>query len=158
VGALSVSPSEPWNRANTKLGNRESWTQEGMNLNKVLFIDGIEDGKPLFKLSKKAEFGLFRANMLPSEIMELTESSLAKLVNSSATSTANLTPASFAGKPGFQFTFRYVTDNDVPIKGQATGAVHNGKLYMIIYQAAETHYFDKGLAEDTRLTGSAQIN
>lgn len=157
IGALSVQPASPWNKAPIKFAGREFWTREGVYLDHIIFIDGLPDGKPLFVVDKRAEFGLFRAHMLPSDVMELTESSLAKLYGSALIETRNLRPAPFGNKPGFRFDYGYVSALDVPMKGLAAGAIIDGRLYLILYEAAETHYFEAGLPEVEALIRSAAI-
>lgn len=155
TGAMTVTTTQAWNKATGNLHGREYWTQDGTALNTVIFVNGIADGTPLFKASKKAQFGTFQATMLPHEIMELTESSLAKAFGSSATTTSNLSPAEFIGVTGFEFNYSFVTQADVPTKGLARAAVKDGKLYMILYQAAETYYYEAGLPEAERIMNSA---
>lgn len=158
LGGLTVEPQQAWNKAAAKSGGREVWTQDGLLLNSLVFFNGVTTGGRLFHAGQDSNYGRFDATMLPSEIMELTESSLAKLINSSKTTTADLKPATFAGRPGFQFTYAYVDASDVPMKGLATGAVADGKLYMILYQAAATHYYQKGLAEAERIIQTARLD
>lgn len=155
--AMQVATDQAWNKSPQKLAGNQLWTLDGQMLNAIVFLEGIEDGKPLFKVSKKAEYGVFRSNMLPNEVMELAESSLAKIMNTSATSTSNLKPITFAGSKGFQFNYTYVTDLDVPMKGLASGAIINGKLYLILYHAAETHYYGKTLPEAEHIVASARV-
>lgn len=157
VGALALSPEIAWNKAAQSRAGSEIWTQDGQALNTLTFIQGIPDGKPIFKVSRVRQFGPFRKNMLPNEIMELTESSLSKLVNSAVISTENLKAVKFGGQPGFQFNFRYTDNSDVPVRGLAAGTVKNGKLYMILYTAAELYYYDKGLKEAERLLTTAKV-
>ncbi|RMF11993.1 MAG: hypothetical protein D6763_01890 [Alphaproteobacteria bacterium] len=156
AGAMSVTPTQAWNKATGGFLGREYWTQDGTALNVILFINGIADGEPLFKARKTAQFGAFRATMLPHEIMELTESSLAKAFGSTATATSNLRPVEFMGATGFAFNYSFVTQADVPTRGLARGVVKDGKLYMILYQAAETYYYEAGLPEAEQIMNSAR--
>lgn len=157
LGAMSVEPVSAWNKPGGKTGGRVVWTQQGIYLDRITFIDGIRDGKPLFAFGKRAEFGLFRAAMLPNEVMELTESSLAKLHNSALVETGGLRPAPFGGAPGFRFDYHYVSAMDVPMKGLAAGAVVEGRLYLILYEAPETHYFEAGLPEAEAVIQSVSL-
>lgn len=157
LGAMSVEPVSAWNRSSAKVGGRVVWTQQGIYLDRLTFIDGIRDGKPLFAFGKREEFGLFRAAMLPNEVMELTESSLAKLHGSALVETHGLRPATFGDVPGFRFDYRYVSGMDVPMKGLAAGAIVEGRLYLILYEAPETHYFEAGLPEAEAIIQSVSL-
>lgn len=156
VGDFDVSPTQSWNQASGKVFGRQLWTQDGQLLNTIIFFDGIQDGQPLFKITKKAEHGIFKSTMLPNEIAELTESSMAKVMNTSATKVSDLKPVDFLNGRGFEFTLSYVNSSDVPMKSLARAAVRNNKLYMILYNAAEMHYYDRSIQEVEAIMASAK--
>ncbi len=160
VKALSVNAGSPWNKAPSVAapGGRTTWTADGLLLNRVVFFEGIEDGKPLYKASKKQQLPIFSADMLPNEIVESFEATLTRLTGSSITATRNLRPFEFAGFQGFAFDYEYVGGDDVKRRGKAAGTVYEDKLYMIAYEGADLLYFDRRAAEADRIIGSAVID
>lgn len=158
VKDISVEPSTAWNKVPFAPSGTVQWTQDGQLLNSVTFISGILPGKPIFKVSKRAEFGLFRADMLPNEIMELTESSLSKAYSTTLFEASDLKPARFGDTPGFRFSYRYVRgDDDVERIGVAAGAVKKDKLYLILCEGTSLVYYER-IAEDAeRILATAQI-
>ena len=157
VKGISVTAETSWNKAPTASG-RTIWTANGLSLDSVTFFEGIQNEKPLYNLSKKAELPVFRSDMLPNEIVEVFESTVAKMVNSTVHNTANLRPADFGGVTGFQFDYSYIGGDNVPRKGMAAGAVRDGKLYMIAYEGAATHYYDLHKAEAERMIAGARLH
>ena len=76
VGSLAVSPGLNWNLApkiHTPVARRESqsWTQDGLNLNRLIVIPAVPDGEPIFKApQKRSALPNFRAGMLPNGILD----------------------------------------------------------------------------------------
>ena len=158
VKDISVEPSLSWNQVTRGLPGATQWTQDGQLLNSIIFISGVEDGKPMFTVSKKAEFPIFHANMLPNEVMELTESSLSKGFDATLIETSDLTPMKFASVDGFRFAFRYVPRGDeVERHGIAVGAIKDGKLYMILSEGTSLVYYDKIAPEAEHIFESAML-
>ncbi len=81
--------------------------------------------------------------MLAPDIAQLFESSYRVSVGTSLMSIDPIEPAVFAGQPGFRFAYSFVVQGEeVRRKGEATGAVIGGKLYLITFEAPVIHYFD----------------
>lgn len=158
---LSVVPSTDWNRLGAKIGrNAESWTLDGLSLNDLSFYAGIEDGRTLFREVDKKNRPLpkFSSKMLLSEIVQMFEGSYRIASGTSLFSIGNVEPATFAGKPGIRFTYSFVQqDEEVKRNGEATGAIINGKLYLITYEAPAIYYFDRDVAAYRKLVESAKV-
>lgn len=144
--ALTVTPTVDWNRMGARPGrNAESWTLDGLSLDDLTFYGGIDDGLTLFRDSKKKTEPLpkFSKTMLAPDIAQLFESSYRVSVGTSLMTIDSMEPATFAGQPGFRFTYSFVVQGEeVRRKGEANGAVINGKLYLITFEAPVIHYFD----------------
>lgn len=143
---LTVTPSVDWNRLGARPGrNAESWTLDGLTLNDLTFYSGIANDTTLFRDAKKktAPLPRFSSTMLAPDIAQLFESSYRVSIGTSLMSIDGVEPATFAGKPGFHFTYTFVIQGEeVRRKGEATGAVIGGKLYLITFEAPVIHYFD----------------
>lgn len=163
-GGMTVTPSVAWNKAPRGYDQpryEEVWTADGILLNTVTFYAGVPEGKALIRLRKSAErqAPLFKAAMLPQEIAEFVESTYRVLSGSTVFNVESLKPSVFAGEQGFQMDFNYVLQSDeLKRRGRAVGAIKNGKLYMMLYDATATHYFEATAAEFDRIAKSAQIS
>ncbi len=155
VGNLAVSPGLNWNLApklQTPVARRESqsWTQDGLNLNRLIVIPAVPDGEPIFKaLQKSSALPNFRAGMLPNELVELAESSIEKLFGEgeSVVETDNLRPHRFGEHIGVLFDLRMTLAVGPKYRGLVGSFIAADQLYMIIYLAADPHYFEKYLRE-----------
>jgi hypothetical protein len=156
---LTVTPGMDWNRLSGRPGrNAESWTLDGLSLNDLTFYGGIADGAPLFRDARKKTDPLpkFSSTMLIPDIAQLFESSYRVSVGTSLMSIDSIEPQTFAGKPGFHFTYSFVVQGEeVRRKGEATGAVIDGKLFLITFEAPAIHYFDADIAAARAVQASA---
>ena len=129
---LTVTPKADWNRMSARPGrSAESWTIDGVSLDDLAFYGGIAHGETLFRDAKKktAPLPKFSSTMLLPDIASLFESSYRVSLETSLMTIDTIEPATFAGKPGFRFTYTFVVkDEEVRRKGEATGAVIDGKL------------------------------
>jgi hypothetical protein len=166
--SMTVSPASSWNRIpslvasagpNTISPKAEIWTQDGPLLNQLTFYGAIKDGEALFKLPSRADTKapVFKASMLPQEVVEFVEKNYRVQTGSPVFNVTNVKPVTFSGQPGFQFDFDFTTNDEVRRKGRAAGAVKNGALYLIVYEGAAVHYFDRNLAEFDRMVAGATI-
>lgn len=158
---LSVVPPNDWNRLGAKIGrNAESWTLDGLSLNDLSFYAGIEDGRTLFREVDKKNRPLpkFSSKMLLPDIVQMFEGSYRIASGTSLFSIGNVEPATFAGQPGVRFSYSFVQqDEEVKRNGEATGAIINGKLYLITYEAPAIYYFDRDIAAYRKLVETAKI-
>ncbi|MEQ9661271.1 MAG: hypothetical protein RLN87_01840 [Parasphingopyxis sp.] len=160
---LVVTAPNAWNRAGTLTGpgkNAELWTLDGPRLNEITFYGGIADGETLFRETDRRERPLprFRAAMLPPEIAALFESSYRVASGTALFVMGAMAPADFAGQQGFRFDYDYtLRGEEIRREGRATGAVIDGRLYMITFEAPEIHYFENGLADYEAIVTSARI-
>ncbi len=159
--ALTVTPSQPWNRASAFAGkNAESWTLDGQSLNDLTFYGGISDGQTLFRDFDKRDRPLprFSATMLAPDIAQLFEGSYRVATGTSLFTIGRMEPATFAGRPGFRFDYGFTLQGEeVRRRGEATGAVIDAKLYMVTFEAPAIHYFASGLSAYRTILRSATL-
>lgn len=158
---LTVTPSVDWNRLGARPGrNAESWTLDGLTLNDLTFYSGIANDTTLFRDAKKktAPLPRFSSTMLAPDVAQLFESSYRVSIGTSLMSIDGVEPATFAGRPGFHFSYTFVIQGEeVRRKGEATGAVIGGKLYLITFEAPVIHYFDATRDAAKTVVDSAKI-
>ena len=162
-GVLAVEPTKDWSYVSTFSlygAHVVVWTMDGPALNKLCFVAGLSDNSSIHadRPGSPPE-PRFRANMTPTEVMELFEAAYSRPTGSPVIfGTSNLQPAKFAGHKGFRFDFNFVDQADeVERKGFATGTIHKGRLYLVFYHGARIHYFAKNLPEVERIVASARL-
>ena len=166
---MSVTPASSWNRAPASVGmsangalngKAEVWTLDGPALNQITFFGAIKDGEALIKAAPGAQTKppLFKSSMLPQEVVEFVEKSYRVLTGSPVFQVSDVRPAQFGGEQGFRFDFSFTTQDEVRRKGRAVGTIRNGQLYLMVYEAAAIHYFDRNLAEFDSMAQGAKIS
>jgi len=158
---LMVTPPRDWNRLGSRIGrNAESWTLDGLSLNDATFYGGVSNDETLFREVSKKERPLprFSATMLMPDVAALFEGSYRVANGTSIFSIDSMEPGSFAGRDGFHFTYSFTLQADeVRRKGEAYGAIIEGKLYMATFEAPVIHYFDRDLESFRALVSTARI-
>lgn len=158
---LTVTPGIAWNRLGPRLGrNAEAWTLDGNSLNDLIFYTAIPAGATLFREVDKKNKPLpkFDGKMLAPDVAAMFESSYRIANSTSLFSVDSIEPATFAGKSGFRFTYSFTVQNEeVKRSGEATGAIVNGQLYLITYEAPKIHYYDRNIADYRAVVASAKI-
>jgi hypothetical protein len=162
---LNVKTSQAWNLAPgavSPASRSESrvWTQDGILLDRILFIPGVPGGETLFKPgSSDQALPAFRSDMLPNEIEELTESSIARLFPKGEVSveTHNLRPHRYADNQGFLFDMEILLTDGPDYGAIAGGFVADSKLYLIVFLGAKPYYFEKHRDEVLAIIRGASI-
>jgi hypothetical protein len=156
---LTVTPDQGWNKGIRPGRLSESWTLDGLSINELTFYGGIADNKTLFREIDKTNKPLprFSKTMLLPDIAQLLETSYRVAIGTPLMKIEAMEPAAFAGSQGFRFTYSLTTPDDVKRRGEARGAIINGALYMITYEAPRIHYFDRDLGSFQKIAESAVI-
>ena len=165
VEGLQVNATSGWNQAPpmqtpSMRKGAALWTHDGPLLDQLIIIPGVADGEPLMKSSNKsAALPLFKKDMLPNEIEELTESTLLKYFGegNAVVTTKNLRPQRFGDSRGIMFDFDATVSENPDYRGTAGAFVANDKLYMMFFLAAMPHYYDKHSAAATSVIQSAML-
>lgn len=158
---LSATPDGEWNRLSRKDGkNVELWTLDGDSLNKVSFFGGVPVGEPLLREIDKKNRPLPRvsANMLITDIPALLETTYRSQYSVNQMEIVDQEPALLAGKKGIRFTYAFTrADDEVQRKGEGIGAMVNGQLYLVIYEAPKLYYFDKDVDKFRKLAATLKL-
>lgn len=157
---LSVTPDRDWNKLDGRPGrNAEIWTLDGELLNNLSFYGGVESGRPIFREVDRRNRPLprFQANMLPSDIPVLLESSYRIARDVRIFSVDSQEPIDFAGTSGIRFTFSFVGPDEIRRRGEAHGAIIDGKLYLITFEAPQIHFFGRDIAAFQAVASSVNI-
>ena len=162
-GSLLVTPPRPYNRHRSILwqdvGDVEDWTQNGPYLDGISFVSGLKSGRYLVRQSKRADQQVpkFRSDMTPPEIAAMLESLYRVRGGTVEFRTLSLQPRPFLGTGGFQLDYEHLDSDELWRKGRAVGAVIKGQLYLILFDAARSHYYATLLPDFESIVASAQL-
>jgi hypothetical protein len=160
-GAMSVTSPREWNRQGgfsfTDVRWVEDWTLNGPYLDGISFVTGLPDNKRLIWQEYKADRQVprFRSDMTAPEIAALLETLFRVEGGTVEFRTLGLAPRPFLGANGFQLDFEHLDGDEVWRKGRAVGAVVDGRLYMIMLDAARAHYYPQALPDFEAMVRSA---
>jgi hypothetical protein len=158
VGSVfMVQTPVKWNKS--KEGYVEIWTIDGPKLQRLIFINGVEDEKPLFPphwKSKEKDLPLFRKDMTFLEIKEFIESSLTR-GGAHQLSTRDFRPATLASLEGFRFEFSYSIETGLEYDGFIVGAKRKESLVGIMYVGTALYHYSKHLRDAEEVISSATL-
>jgi len=162
-GSLIVTPPRPYNRHRAFLWSDvrdvEDWTLNGPYLDGISFVSGLKSGAYLIRQSKRADQQVpkFRDDMTPPEIAAMLESLYRVKGGAVEFRTLGLQPRTFLGTGGFQLDYEHLDSDELWRKGRAVGAVINGRLYLILMDAARSHYYATVLPDFEAIAASAEL-
>jgi hypothetical protein len=171
VGSLRFDVDSGWNAAGPKVlfvtngtfrvqEGGPYWTRDGQVLDEIIVYPDIRDGETLEKKApKQAAYPVFRASMLPNEVVELVESTLTKNFGEGAVlvTSSGLRPQNFGAQKGFAFDLALSASNGPDYRGLAGGFVADGKLQLAVYLAAVPYYFELHKDSAARVIASARL-
>ena len=162
-GGMEVTPTRPWNRQRIFFFDSirwvEDWTLNGPYLDGITFVSGLPGGEYLIRQRKSDDRQVpkFRANMTAPELTAMLESAYRVRGGAVEFKTLSLEPRQFLGHPGFQFDFEHLDSDELWRKGRAVGAVIDGRLYLMLYDAIRSHYYGNALPDFEAMANSAKI-
>lgn len=163
-GSLTVDPPRPWNKQRRFLFFDsvrwvEDWTLNGPYLDGITFVSGLPSGQYLIRQRKSDERQVpkFRSDMTAPEVTAMLETAFRVRGGAIEFKTLNLQPRQFLGQAGFQFDFEHLDGDELWRKGRAVGAVVDGRLYLMLYDAARSHYYANALPDFEVMANNARI-
>lgn len=160
--SMAVTPPREWNKISGSLfvdiHAVEDWTQNGPYLDGISFVTGLKEGKALVYQRSRDDRQVpkFRSNMTPPEIAAMIESLFRVRAGAVDFKTLSLAPRPFMGASGFQFDYEHLDGDEVRRRGRAIAAVIDGRLYMILFDAARSHYYSALLPDFEAIATSAR--
>jgi hypothetical protein len=160
--SMAVTPPREWNKIAGSLfvdiHAVEDWTQNGVYLDGISFVTGLKDGKALVYQRRRDDRQVpkFRSNMTPPEIAAMIESLFRVRGGAVDFKMTSLAPRPFLGVNGFQYDYEHLDSDEVRRRGRAVGAIVNGRLYLILFDAARSHYYNALLPDFEAIVNSAR--
>jgi hypothetical protein len=161
---MSVAASRPWNRHRAVLLDDvrevEDWTLNGMGLDDLTFVTGVKSGRTLIRQRKSTDQQVpnFRSDMTAPEIAAMIESLYRVRGGAVDYRMLSLQPRPFLGVNGFQLDYQHLDEDELWRKGRVVGGVIDGRLYLIMLDAARSHYYDAGLPDFEAMVASARLH
>ena len=162
-GTMSVVAPRPWNRVRplnfADIRVVEDWTLNGPYLDGISFVSGLKNDRYLVyqRRTTSQQVPKFRSNMTPPEIAAMIESLYRVRGGAIEYRTLSIQPRPFLGAAnGFQYDYEHLDTDELWRKGRAVGAVINGRLYLILMDAARSHYYAATLQDFEAIVASAQ--
>jgi hypothetical protein len=161
-GEMSVAAPRPYNRHRRVLfsdvSDVEDWTLNGPILDGISFVSGMKNNRELIRQHRTAsqQVPRFRSDMTAPEITAMLESLYRVKGGAVDLKTLSLQPRQFLGANGFQWDYEHLDEDELWRRGRAVGAVIDGKLYMILLDAARSHYYAAELPDFEAIVASAQ--
>ncbi len=123
------------------------------------FVTGVKSGHTLIRQRRKADQQVpkFRSDMTPPEIAAMVESLYRVRGGAVDFRTLSLKPRPFLGVSGFQLDYEHLDDDELWRSGRVVGAVIGGRLYMILLDAARSHYYAATLPDYEAIVASARL-
>jgi len=120
------------------------WTNDGIELDALMFFTGIPEGKPLIRpdAARTKELRIYKADMIPDDVMELLTSNFGH-IGYQQIKTANLHPVPFGAAQGFRFDMDFVTKDGLQMKGEALAAQRGKALDLILFMAPAEYYYGR---------------
>ena len=164
-GGMTVVAPRPWNERRRSIlfddvREVEDWTLNGPILDGISFVSGLKSGRYLIRQRKSADQQVpkFRDDMTPPEIAAMLESLYRVRGGAVEFRTLSLQPRPFLGAAnGFQLDYEHLDNDELWRKGRVVGAVIGGRLYLVMYDAARSHYYNAALPDFEAIVASAQI-
>ena len=156
AGAYTVDTPVAWEKSSE--GKSEMWTVDGLDLQRLTFVNGLEDGDPVFetKGDNADKMPRYDTAMTPLEIKELIEGGL-RASGAHQLETYDFRSEMFGSLPGYRFDFSYALESGLENEGMVIGAKKDGKLYLIIYTGTRFYYYGKHKHDVERLISSIRI-
>ena len=143
---MTVHLEGPWNHINAPgMGPAETWTMEGLTVDRLMFFSGIRDGQvvhPEGPGGAQLKKFSFRSSMQPDEIVTMFEGMLTR--DGSTFKLVKLEPANFGGLKGSRFEYAVTRKNDnVQLSGFGYSSVSKGELFAVLYMAPRMGFFPR---------------
>jgi hypothetical protein len=162
-GSMAVTPPRPWNRQRRFFFDDvrwvEDWTLNGPLLDYLTFVSGLPTTKRLIRTDPRdaQQVPKFHSDMTAPEIAAMIESAYRVRGGAIDFRTLSLAPRQFMGQPGFQLDYEHLDGDELWRKGRVVGAVIGGRLYLIMLDAARSHYFPDELKDFEAMVASARL-
>ena len=158
--AFGVTPARTWNKLGARPGRgAEVWTLDGPALNEITFYGAIQTAQPIFRERNRREQPLprFSSTMLLTDVPALLENSYRAGRGVTVYTTERMEPTRFGGADGVRFEYSFTDGDEGRRRGEGYGAIVNGRLYLMTFEAPVIHYFDSSIEAYRQLVSRTTI-
>ena len=162
-GTMVVTPPHEWNRIRARLFDDvravEDWTLNGPYLDGISFVAGLKSGRNIVRQDRREyrQVPKFRSDMTPPEVAAMLESLYRVRGGAVDFKMTALAPRQFMGQPGYQIDFEHLDGDEVWRRGRVVGTTINDRLYLVLFDAARSHYYNAALPDFEAIATSARL-
>lgn len=149
--AYSFTTSLEWSHVGSSPQNR---TIDGPALGLLQTWGGLKSGDVLIEKQGR-RMPAFRSGFGALEVAEMVTDTIEAITPGADVETTDFRPVAFGSRDGFRFQIRFVRKG-LPIRGIVAGAIHDGRLDLLLFSAPAEHYFDLRAAEIDRIIASVK--
>jgi hypothetical protein len=122
------------------------------------FVTGLPSGRYLItqRRTEDRQVPKFRSDMTAPEVASMLESLFRVRGGATEFRTLGLVPRTFLGANGFQYDYEHLDSDELWRRGRAVGAVIDGRLYMVLFDAARSHYYANAINDFESIVNSAR--
>ncbi|MCA3261415.1 MAG: hypothetical protein ING44_05715 [Telmatospirillum sp.] len=149
-GKMAVQLDSQWNRqvAGPRAPWAEIWTRHGPFLDALVIAAGVAAGKPLVdaRSTTAEQMPKFSPGMAPGDLVTLVQGTLGFAEKASDFETLRVETARIDGHEAVRFEFTFGTGAqrgfETDRKALGVAVEVEGQLYLVLFHAVDTHYFD----------------
>ncbi len=149
--SYSIETTQAWSR---HPGPPVWRTIDGQFLGTLSTWSNVKDGDSLLPLIDK-KTPTFRSDSTSIEVAKLVSATIEVSVSGADVTIKDFKPIAFGAREGFSFELFY-SQEGLPKRGLAAGALHDGKLDLILFLAPSEYYFDHYAPEVQRIVASVE--
>ena len=162
--SMAVTPPREWNKISAQRSSPtsatvEDWTQNGPYLDGISFVTGLKDGKALVYQRSRDDRQVpkFRSNMTAARDRGDDRKPVPGARRSGRIQDHRRSRRGRSWAPtASSMIIEHLDSDEVRRKGRAVGAVIDGRLYLILFDAARSHYYDALLPDFEAIVNSAR--
>lgn len=165
IGKMRVTAESGWKSAPGsatpyRRNASRTWTIDGLDTDRLMFIPGVGDGEALFKAPDgTVVLPDYQAGMTAEEVAKLVEQSITELFGErdGSVSTSNVRPQGFGEFGGFMFDIAGRLEDGREHGGFAGGFFDEEELYLSIFIAVKPEAYEKHKDAAMELIKSATL-
>lgn len=155
---FKVTPDREW--AHSRFLNGDTWTIDGIALNRIIFYTNIRDKYHVFanyRATKRRPDGAFYRKGMDAGELEAVFRDAFTGVGLANVKTSNLRPISLKGYPAFRFEVEFDLGNGLHYRGSTVFLERREKLNFIWFSAPDEHYYPRDAEGFERILESIEV-
>lgn len=132
------------------------WTKSGENLDALYFFEPTPNGQSPFAPESQEKFPPFRTNMTVLDLRDFLTTSLGN-IGALDIDYQSVKPIKLGETDGHRFDFTYRRMSRLEMRGIALSAIHDRRLYFVLFMAESSHYYAAVIGEVEEILASLRV-